>query len=509
MTPNPVRNGRFCSGLVVVGLAVMSIAAGNLAAVPRAGADDASLFGEGGSFAEPIVNKLEQDGAATIAPLLPGYFNANVDQGREDFASGAADFAVSEFPLTSDEAATAQKNGRSFAYVPFAAQAVAIGTVILCNGDSSLQTGTLCPDIQLTVPQLAKVFANAVTTWNDPTFSQAQGGSPITPTSNSGNIVALHEVDPNYSTLELATLFENNSVAKPTWEAYLALNHVTNDTPGETWPTGGGQSGGDRTLADDLVPVNETTGIPQQDPQLWGAGDIAPLPSDWLGPPRNIPTVAIKNPAGTFVSPPRPGGTVDSMAAAEKYVSIDPSTNWVTFGYSTTDTSVYPIPAMSYLIVPTSGLDHTKAAALANFIRFVLGSQGQADVQALGAAPVTPAMVSAGLHTADEVAAQSQAPASGSTATGSTTSAGSGSPGASSTCSCSSAAATTDAAAASDSGPSLAFTGNDPWPLVVLGSVLAIIGLLGRRWLVRRPALVLGTALSGSSNPIKRRRPTT
>jgi LPXTG-motif cell wall-anchored protein len=65
---------------------------------------------------------------------------------------------------------------------------------------------------------------------------------------------------------------------------------------------------------------------------------------------------------------------------------------------------------MDYLIVPTSGLSPAKATALAAFIRFVLGSGGQALVESYGAAPVTPSMVAVGLRVAGEVAAQGTPP---------------------------------------------------------------------------------------------------
>ena len=40
---------------------------------------------------------------------------------------------VSERPLTSAEAATATANGRSFAYVPFAATPVALAMFAICS----------------------------------------------------------------------------------------------------------------------------------------------------------------------------------------------------------------------------------------------------------------------------------------------------------------------------------------------------------------------------------------
>jgi len=141
---------------------------------------------------------------------------------------------------------------------------------------------------------------------------------------------------------------------------------------------------------------------------------------------------------------------------------------------------------MSYLLVPTSGLDPAKASALAAFIKFVLGSKGQADVESLGAAGVTPAMVSAGLKVADEVAAQTTTTTTTTTTTRSTsststtvasTSAGQGVGGAGSA---------TNVSTTPASSPSLALTGGVPWPVPLAGSALVLAALTARRALRTR-----------------------
>ena len=69
------------------------------------------------------------------------------------------------------------------------------------------------------------------------------------------------------------------------------------------------------------------------------------------------------------------------------------------FNASTTDAAAYNSYLMeeSYLVVPTNGLSAAKAKALAQFIRYVLGPEGQQDIENFGAAPATAAMVAAGL----------------------------------------------------------------------------------------------------------------
>ena len=83
----------------------------------------------------PVMVKLLHDDAAGLARTLPLYTNVDLDQGIADFVGTAPgtfgnDFAVTERPLTTAEAATAAANGRSFAYVPFAASPVALMTLV-------------------------------------------------------------------------------------------------------------------------------------------------------------------------------------------------------------------------------------------------------------------------------------------------------------------------------------------------------------------------------------------
>ena len=403
--PSPVRvlaGRRLAMNILVVALVAGTVVVGTIGAAPKRASADATtdtLSGEGGSFAEPIVNKILGDASSATAPLSLSYFNADIDVGRDDFADGSADFGVTELPLTATEIATAATNKRTFAYVPFAASPIAIDAIVECERDVTLQPTTMCPNLQVSVLQLAQLFTQAIGSWDSPQLSKISAGNSITPFAQGATVVPELLADPAASTEALIALFDADSAAAPVWSAFVSSLNGTNDAPTETWPTMGGVHGGDAELAQSLVPIDTSTLLPEPDPQTWGLGQIAPLPTDWIGPPENIPTIAIQNGAGAFVSP-----TVAAAAAALNDATMDPSTNLVTYQNSTTDTAAYPLMAMSYLVVPTSGLPAAKATALAALIRFALGSTGQSDVTGLGAAAVTPAMVTAGMAVANEVA---------------------------------------------------------------------------------------------------------
>ena len=133
------------------------------------------------------------------------------------------------------------------------------------------------------------------------------------------------------------------------------------------------------------------------------------------GTPWNVPTAAIEN-ADTTPTPTFVGPTEQAAAAAEtgSGITLDPSTNLVTFNPQPTNAAAYNNYLMveSYLVVPTSGLASAQAIKLAQFIRYVLGPTGQSDIAVLGAAPATPAEVTAGLKVASELDAEATSTAS-------------------------------------------------------------------------------------------------
>ena len=186
----------------------------------------------------------------------------------------------------------------------------------------------------------------------------------------------------------------------------------------------------------------------------------APLGAAW-----NIPTAAVQNADSQFVAPSK-GAAAAAEADATVAKTSDPTTNnLVTFTPSTSDAAAYNSYLMeeSYLVVPLNGLAATKATALANLVRFVLGPNGQRDISSFGAAPATTAMVTAGLQVANQLdteAAQSAAQSSTSTTTtASTTAPGGGAGG---------GAGTDPGGSAADGGAGAGGDGGDrpqPWPL--------------------------------------------
>ena len=501
-------------GLFGVGL--VSLAAMTTALPPPASADTdpTALVGEGGSFLTPVTDLLLKADTG-LAPLNPQYNDANLDDAIADFTGSApntfaTDFVVTERPLTSPEAAAAKANGRTFAYVPFAATPVAVATLAVCSpsGLSGNSTNALCQDIPLTVPLVAGLFTANLTSpdvtpnsglplnltgWGDARLTQANGQ----PIPNSG-IYQASTLEPSAENSALMALLDSDPTAKELLDN--ALNNpgsnalTTSDTPTETWPFHGIHAvvGGDAGLIGKELSINAETNAPSELETWTGLGsnaagpdDVFPLSSVWTGAPQgtpwNIPTAAIQNAAGKFVPP-----SETAAASTEGDATMDPATNLVTFAPNATNQTAYNNYMMveSYLVVPTSGLTAAKASKLAQYIRFVVGPVAQSDEETLGSAPPTSAMIAADLKVATQLDGEAGATAASSsdasTATSTTTST-------TVAAAASTAAGTTGNTGAgtgsSDpSGSSLAATGAEGIvPLLAVGAVLVVIGAAGRR----------------------------
>ena len=349
--------------------------------------------------------------------------------------------------------------------------------------------------------------ANPLQDWGDSRITCPSGGGPG---GSSSELhlppVAYANLDPSIANEALMTLLDSDPTAKGYFDA--ALNGglpgalTTSDTPSELWPFAGNTiPGGDQPLIGKLLDINTETNGPSTTATQWVLGATTPLSSVWtqapLGVAWDLPSAAIQNAQGSFVSP-----TLAAAAAAQTDATLastsDPTTNnLVTFNASTSDAAAYNSDLMeeSYLVVPTSGLNAAKATALAQVVRFVLGAQGQKDIEAFGSAPATPAMQAAGLKVATELNAEATGTsataantAGGTTTTtaGSTTSAGTS--GAAGTSTGSTGSTGSDGSSGSSSG-GLAFTGTahlGTW--VFLGVAMVVAGSIIRRRLKRREA---------------------
>lgn len=497
--------GQFGVALISVATLVTPL---SIHAIAGADTDPTSLVGEGGSFLTPVTDVLLKADPG-LAPLNPQYQDANIDNGIGDFIGTApgnfgADFVVSERPLTSSEASSAQTNGRKFAYVPFAATPVAIATLAVCDpgGLAGNSTKALCQNIPLNAEQTGLLFTQGLTNssvspnqglplqlsgWQDPRLSQASGQ----PIPNDG-VYQASTLEPSAENSALMGYLDSDPTAKELFDNALN-NPVANastqsDSPSERWPFHGLHAfvGGDAGLIEKELNINSETNAPSALGSwtgLSGADDVFPLSSVWAGAPQgtpwNIPTAAVQNAAGKFVVP-----SEASAAASESDATMDPNTNLVTFAANASNAAAYNNYLMveSYLVVPTTGLAPAKAEKLAQLIRFIVGPLAKSDEETVGSAAPTSAMVTADLKVAAQLDSESVASTSkSSTATSSTTSTTTAAS-TTTTVAAASTPATAGTTGNTGGGTGLAATGaSNIAPAIAAGTALVGIGALGRR----------------------------
>jgi len=210
----------------------------------------------------------------------------------------------------------------------------------------------------------------------------------------------------------------------------------------------------------------------------------------------HFPTAAIRNAAGDYVRP-----TNARMAAALSHMSSNGSgTRQVNL--TNKDPKAYPLTMVIYAMVPTSGLSHAKAAAIARFLDFAAGPGQTRGVQPgqlpAGYLPLPASMRAQTRTLAREVAAQSGNHhgggghhGSGNHGTGSKSSSGN-------TSSHSGSGASPSASTpASNSGPQIRLAAAHPVPAALTRYVLPALLIFGALAALAGSSTLLGTSEGG------------
>ncbi len=502
------------AGVLVAGPMLVSVPLG----VHSAGADTdpTTVTGQGGSFLEPVLSKLLADDSSNLSPLFGSFLQTDDVSGIASFIGSGpgqftADFAVTQRPLTSAETATAKANGRTYAYVPFAATPVSMVTLVPTqaweqSGNTGITSADFCQNMPLTTTLLGELIgydaASPLHSWGDARITcPASGGGT---TADPLPVLAWANLDPSMANDATMGLLDSAPDAKGFLQAALGRpgSLTTDPTPSELWPFAGSSvPGGDQPLIGKLLNINSETNAPGLLANNWQLGAIAPMSSAWTGSPLGVswdlPTAGIQNTQGSFVAPTLAAAQAAATDSTMAATSEPTTNNLVTFNASATDAAAYNSLLMeeSYLVVPLNGLPANKATALSQIVRFILGPQGQSDIEGFGSAPATASEQAAGLKVAAQLSAVAAAsPNSQAAGTTSTSSAGTSTTAAASAAGASSTASGTESGsdpsgsgAASDSSGGLAFTGMShlgAW--VGLGALLAASGAILRRRLKRQ-----------------------
>ena len=360
---------RFGGALVALATctALMSTAApaSALAGVPISGA--------GSTAAQNAI--LDWSANVQASGLSVNYSGTGSTDGRNQFKNSTVDFAVSEVPYgLTDNGVTDPPPSRPFSYLPILAGALAFPYHLTANGRPV--TG-----LRLSGSTLAKIFTRNVSVWTDPAIQADNPGIPLPAES-------ITPVVHSEGSGDTETFTHWMSVTQPSmWDAYCArAGRITLPCGSTSFyplpPTPG------------MVAMSGSVGVTGYVAQPQNEGSITYAEATY-GAGLQLPMAKVLNAAGYYTAPSS-GAVSVSLLSAQVSSSLLANLDGA---FTDTDPRAYPLPQISYLIVPTTTavpFTTQKGATLGAFVSYALCS-GTNDATRLNYAPMPQNLVQAGL----------------------------------------------------------------------------------------------------------------
>ena len=305
-----------------------------------------TLSGAGSSAQQAAMQGWTAGFSAQQSGVTVNYDPVGSGGGRQQFLSGAIDFAGSDAALTDAEVTQAQAQCGPNGFFELPDYVSAIAVVYNVPG---------VKDVQLSPSTLAKIFAGQITTWNDPAIAADNSGKNLPSTK----ITPVHRADDSGTTTNFTDYL--NKAAGDVW---------TNAAKG-TWPLQGGES------------ANGTSGMVAA--VKAGEGAIGYADESQAG---DLGIAKVKV-GSTFVAP--------TSKAAATLASNSPAVSGrgqfdfaLQLNRTTTSADEYPIVLVSYHIGCLQPKDAAKGELLKSFLGYVISSDGQqAAAKAAGSAPIS------------------------------------------------------------------------------------------------------------------------
>jgi len=266
--------------------------------------------------------------------------------GQTAFIGGTADFAGSDSALKPEQQPDADKHcgtGNHAIHLPMVIGPIAV--VYNVSGVSSLQ---------LSGQTLADIFAGKVTTWNDPEIAADNSGASLPSTK----ITTVHRAD--------------SSGTSDNFTKYLASTGAASWTFGhdKVWhaPGGDAEQGSDG-ISKQIAATDGSIGYVE-----WSFATL-----------NNLNSAKIKNGAGEWstLSADSAGKTI-----AGAQVTGTGSDMQMTINYATNTPGAYPIVLVTYEIVCDKGNPAGSLNLLKSFLGYTSSTAGQAELTAIGYAPL-------------------------------------------------------------------------------------------------------------------------
>ena len=345
------------------------------AQAPAFATDYERIEGSGSTWSQVIVDQWIADVNANGMQVT--YNGGGSSVGRKNFAAEVTDFGISEIPYQGKDEAGGDDSApkRDYAYVPI----VAGGTAFTYHLEAG---GELVRDIRLSGETIAKIFTNAITSWDDPAIAADNNGRvfPAQP------IIPVVRSDGSGTTAQFTTWLDNQFSS--IWRPYFEKAGLTSYYPIKSGSKMIGAAGSDQvmnTIA--AASGNGTIGYVEYSFPL----------------NKQYPVVKMLNAAGFFVEPTQYAvavgltrAKIDQDAASQRYL-----TQILDDVYVHTDPRAYPLSSYSYLLLPTGPSDQRmntrKRQTLVDFMFYSL-CEGQGKAGPFGYSPLPLNLVQAGFE---------------------------------------------------------------------------------------------------------------
>ncbi len=343
------------AGVAVLGAITLTLAAcggsGDSGSGSTSGTSDlsGSLAGAGATSQESAMEGWIAGFNDTNPDVIVSYDAVGSGGGREQFISGAVQFAGSDAALSAEELTSAQDRcSGDVAELPLYISPIAV----IYN-----LPGVDVPHVQLSAETVAKMFSGAITNWNDPAIAAENPGATFPDLA----VTPVHRSDDSGTTKNFTDYLAKASNGAWAYEA-----------DGE-WPISGGQSGqGTQGLVDIVTAAEGAIGYADAS----RAGELG--------------TAALK--VGEEYVPysaEAAAAVVDASPAAE---GANETQLTIAIDRTTTAAGAYPLVLVSYSLACVTYDDAADAANVKAFLTYVASEDGQAraaEPDVAGSAPIS------------------------------------------------------------------------------------------------------------------------
>lgn len=291
------------------------------------------LHAAGATLPAPLYLKWFQSSGVSVS-----YDAVGSEAGIQQLRDGKVDFAASDMPLQDDDS-SAQLH---LVQVP----TVAGGVVPIYNLPG------LHGNIRLTPEILAGIYSGTIRRWNDSHILEVNHGTHLP----NADIVVVHRSEGSGTTF--------------VWTSYLSL--ISSDWKNSvgagthvSWPTGNGATGSEGVAA-----------MVQKTPNSIGYVELIYAIQHQLN------YGAVRNPAGRFIKADLASITAAAVGSEK---SAGPSHPLSILNASNKD--AYPISTLTWLLIPTQGVEPQKKVAIAQLLSWML-TEGQKQCASLGYVPL-------------------------------------------------------------------------------------------------------------------------